>query len=76
MVNNMFILFLKLAIIAIYSSLIVVLSTVTLIDFIYDNTTNKKINKFLEHDLVRAYLILFTAVVDTLLILWFIHFIC
>ena len=62
--------------IAIFLSLVVALSVIIFPDFVYNHIKNKKVENFLEHDLVKAYWILLTTVVDTLLILGFINLIC
>lgn len=73
----LFILLLKIIVTAIFSSLIITLSSIMFVEiFCFNCLKNKKVEKFLEHDLVRAYLILFVSVIDALLIVGFINLIC
>lgn len=67
---------LKLVVISTFSVFVIVLTGIVFPDLIYYHVKNKKVEKFLEHDLVKAYWSLLTIVVDMLLIMRFIDFIC
>ena len=71
----MFLLILKTIGVAIFSSLLIVSSFIIFPDFVYSHVKNKKIKKFLEHDLVILYWMLLTVFIDILLIQGFIDLI-
>lgn len=71
----MFALMCKAAIIAITSGLIICFFTIIIPDIIYGNVRNKKLKKILDHDLVRAYFVLFMMIICSALIIGFIYLI-
>lgn len=71
----MFVILLKSVAIAIFSSLMIMLLAIMFPQYVYSRVKNKRIEKFLEHYLVRACWMLLICVVCTLLIVWFVNFI-
>lgn len=67
---------LKLIAITIFASILITLSGIIFPEFVYNQVKNEKIQKFLGYYLVEAYWILLTLVIDALLIVEFIKFIC
>lgn len=65
---------LKLVAIAIFSSLTIVLLAIIFPQYVYSRVKIKRIEKFLEHDLVRACWMLLICVICTLSIVGFINF--
>ena len=62
---------LQLIIISIFINFIVTMSAIVIPDYIYAHVRNPKLQKFLEHDLVKAYWILLTVFIDVILIIGF-----
>lgn len=61
---------------AIFSSLLIAVSVIIFPDFVYSHIKNKKVEKFLNYDLVKAYWILLTLVIDAAIIIKFVNLIC
>ena len=64
---------LKIISIPIVSVLIITLLGILFPDFVYEKVKNDKVNKFLEHDLIKAIWILLTVFVCGLLIIGYIY---
>lgn len=64
---------LKIISIPIVSVLIITLLGILFPDFVYEKVKNDKVNKFLEHDLIKAIWILLTVFVCGLLIIGYVY---
>lgn len=64
---------LKIISIPIFSVLVIALLGILFPDFVYGKVKNDKVNKFLEHDLIKAIWILLTVFVCVLLIVGYIY---